>query len=62
LTIQSTSVPCEQSFSIAGLTISKLRNRLDPETSRGLLCLKSWTYEKIGQEYELSDEEDNSDI
>nr|CAG8529089.1 14384_t:CDS:2 [Entrophospora candida] len=33
LAIQSTSVPCEQSFSVAGLTISKLRNRLDPETS-----------------------------
>ncbi|CAJ0836176.1 4950_t:CDS:2 [Entrophospora sp. SA101] len=46
LAIQSTSVPCEQSFSVAGLTISKLRNHLDPETSRGLLCLKSWTSEK----------------
>ncbi|CAJ0852784.1 11414_t:CDS:2 [Entrophospora sp. SA101] len=34
LAIQSTSVPCEQSFSVTGLTISKLRNRLDPETSR----------------------------
>lgn len=62
LAIQSTSVPCEQSFSVAGLTISKLRNRLDPETSRGLLCLKSWTSEKIGQEYELSDEEDSNDV
>ncbi|CAJ0643724.1 15364_t:CDS:2 [Entrophospora sp. SA101] len=61
LAIQSTSVPCEQSFSVTGLTISKLRNRLDPETSRGLLCLKSWISEKIGQEYELSDEEDSND-
>ncbi|CAJ0850402.1 14553_t:CDS:2, partial [Entrophospora sp. SA101] len=34
LAIQPTSFPCEQSFSVAGLTISKLRNRLDPETSR----------------------------
>ena len=31
-------------------------------TSRGLLCLKSWTSEKIGQEYELSDEEDSNDV
>jgi hypothetical protein len=62
LAIQSSSVPCEQSFSVAGLTISKLRNRLDPETSQVLLCLKSWTSEKIGQEYELSDREDSSDV
>lgn len=59
LAIQSTSVSCEQAFSIAGLTVSKLRNRLDPKTSRTLLCLKSWISEKIGQEYELSDEKDN---
>lgn len=62
LAVQSTSVPCEQSFSVAGLTITKSRNRLDPETSRALLCLKSWTSEKIGRKYELSDEEDGSDI
>ncbi|CAG8548938.1 195_t:CDS:2 [Cetraspora pellucida] len=49
LTIQATSVLCEQVFSIAGLTISKVRNRLDPETAWALLCLKSWIVEKIGK-------------
>lgn len=48
LTIQATSVPSEQAFSIAGNTISKTRNRLLPETARACLCLKSWIKNKIG--------------
>ena len=48
LTIQATSVPSEQAFSIAGNTISKTRNRLLPETARACLCLKSWIINKIG--------------
>ena len=51
-----------RNYIIYRLTITKSRNRLDPETSRALLCLKSWTFEKIGRKYELSDEEDGSDI
>lgn len=48
LTIQATSVPSEEAFSIAGNTISKTRNRLSPETARACLCLKSWIINKIG--------------
>jgi hypothetical protein len=55
LAIQSTSVSCEQAFSIAGLTISKVRNRLNPETARALLCLKSWITEKIGEDNNIDD-------
>ena len=42
LSIMSTSVPCEQFFSIAGKQITQTRNRLHPDTMRACLCLKSW--------------------
>ena len=48
LIIQVTSVPSERAFSISGLTISKTRNRLDPETARASLCLKSWIENGLG--------------
>jgi hypothetical protein len=41
LCIQATSVASEQAFSVAGLVISPLRNRLEAETARATLCLKS---------------------
>ncbi|RGB35989.1 hypothetical protein C1646_758596 [Rhizophagus diaphanus] len=42
------AIPLEdQAFSVAGLTISPLRNRLDAETARVTLCLKSWIHEAI---------------
>ena len=41
LSIMATSVPCEQLFSVAGLTITKSRNRLDGKSARAILCLKS---------------------
>ncbi|CAB4428209.1 unnamed protein product [Rhizophagus irregularis] len=47
LSIMATSVPCEQLFSIAGLTITKSRNRLTGNSARAILCLKSWLEEKI---------------
>jgi len=47
LCIQATSVASEQAFSVAGQTISPLRNRLDGETARVTLCLKSWIREAI---------------
>ncbi|CAG8726401.1 7945_t:CDS:1, partial [Cetraspora pellucida] len=34
LSIQATSIACEQAFSIAGNTISRTHNRLHPETAR----------------------------
>lgn len=61
LAIQATSVCCEQAFSIAGLTISKVRNRLNPETARALLCLKSWITEKIGEDNKEDDQPDSDD-
>ncbi|CAG8769031.1 26244_t:CDS:2, partial [Dentiscutata erythropus] len=42
LAIQSTNVPCEEAFSTAARTISKLHNRLSSKTARASLCLKSW--------------------
>jgi hypothetical protein len=47
LSIMATSVPCEQLFSIAGLVITKSRNRLSGNSAREILCLKSWLDEKI---------------
>lgn len=49
LAIQSTSVACEQAFSVAGNTITKTRNRLQPETARASLCAKSWIENGIGE-------------
>jgi hypothetical protein len=49
LSIQATSVPSEQAFSVAGNTISKTRNRLLPETARACLCMKSWIINEIGE-------------
>jgi hypothetical protein len=47
LAIMPTSVPCEQSFSIAGKQITQTRNRLDPDTTQACLCLKSWLEQEI---------------
>ena len=49
LSIQATSVACEQAFSVASNTITRTRNRLHPDTSRALLCSKSWLEKGIGE-------------
>ena len=49
LSIQATSVACEQAFSVAANTITKTRNRLDPMTARASLCAKSWIANNIGE-------------
>jgi hypothetical protein len=41
-TIMASSVPSESVFSIAGLQITKRRNRLSPKTMGVILCLRSW--------------------
>ncbi|CAB4405998.1 unnamed protein product [Rhizophagus irregularis] len=48
LSIQATSVPCEQAFSVASNTITRTRNRMLLETARALLCSKSWLEKGIG--------------
>jgi hypothetical protein len=42
LSSSATGVASERTFSIGGLTISKTRARLHPQTVRELLTLKSW--------------------
>lgn len=64
LIIQSTSVPSEQAFSVANNTITQTRNRLDPETAREILCLKSWIENKLGININTNEEiniDSNSD-
>ena len=46
LCIMSTSVPCEQVFSVAGKQITQTRNRMHPNTAQACLCLKSWLEQK----------------
>jgi hypothetical protein len=48
LAIQATSVACEQAFSVAGNTITKTRNRLNPETARATLYAKSRIENGVG--------------
>jgi thiaminase len=47
LSVQASSVPCEQLFSLAGNVVNKKRNRLDKNTTRACLCLRSWMIEEI---------------
>jgi hypothetical protein len=58
LSIQATSVPSEQLFSLAGHTIRKTRTRLHPETTRACLCLKNW----IGNDFGLGGNKDLGEI
>ena len=47
LSVQATSIASEQAFSIAGQVITSQRNRLDPNSARASLCLRSWIRSKI---------------
>ena len=47
LSVQASSVACEQLFSLAGNVVNKKRNRLDKDTTRACLCLRSWMVEEI---------------
>ena len=49
LSIQSTSVASEQSFSVASNTLTNIRNRLHSTTARASLCLKSWIKNNLGE-------------
>jgi hypothetical protein len=61
LIIQATSVAAEQAFSVAGNTITQTRNKLDPETARTILCLKSWIENEIGINIDNENLEVNND-
>ncbi|CAG8825466.1 1371_t:CDS:2, partial [Gigaspora margarita] len=47
LSIQATSVACEQAFLVATNTISHTQSYLDPETSKASLYAKSWIENEI---------------
>jgi hypothetical protein len=57
-TIFSTSVPSELVFSIAGLQITKRRNRLAPKTMGIIICLRSWGLVNEGSDDEGGDSDD----
>ncbi|CAG8632407.1 10424_t:CDS:2 [Funneliformis mosseae] len=42
LIVHATSVPSEQIFSLAKITVSSTRNRLNPEKVCESFCLKTW--------------------
>ncbi|CAG8826510.1 13242_t:CDS:2, partial [Cetraspora pellucida] len=42
LSIQATSIASKQAFSIAEMVILDERNKLEKETSKAILCLKTW--------------------
>ncbi|CAG8718145.1 26607_t:CDS:1, partial [Racocetra persica] len=47
LAIQATSIALKQAFSIADLTILAIRNRLEDDSVRAILYLKSWLQKGI---------------
>ena len=59
LAIPATSAPVERVFSIRGNIVTKSRNRLDPETVKKTVLLKSW---KIKELKELEDNFQSSAI
>ncbi|CAG8737831.1 21041_t:CDS:1, partial [Racocetra persica] len=48
LAIQGSSVSCKEIFSTASITLSKLRNQLNPDIAYASLCLKNWMENNIG--------------
>jgi hypothetical protein len=54
-------VPSEYVFSIAGLQITKRRNRLEPKTIRVIMCLRSWSLIEEAKE-DGDDESDDEDV
>ena len=60
-TIPATSVPSESVFSIAGLQITKRRNRLAPKTMGVIMCLRSWGLIEEGKDDSNDDDDDSDD-
>jgi len=63
-TIMASSVPSESVFSIAGLQITKRRNRLALKTMGVILCLRSWGLlpDKADDDDEDGEDEVDEDI
>jgi len=59
LAIPATSAPIERIFSISSNIITKSRNRLEPDTVKRIVLLKSW---KIKALKELEDNFQNSRV
>ena len=59
LAIPATSASIERTFSIGSNVITKSRNRLEPDTVKRIVLLKSW---KIKSLKELEDNYRNSEI
>jgi hypothetical protein len=61
-TILATSIPSKAVFSIAGLQITKRRNRLAPKTIGVIMCLRSWGLIEDGPDDGDNDESDDDDV
>ena len=60
-TILASSVPSESVFSIAGLQITKRRNRLAPKTMGVIMCLRSWGLIEEGKDDDGGGEDTDDD-
>jgi hypothetical protein len=60
-TILASSVPSESVFSIAGLQITKRRNRLAPKTMGVIMCLRSWGLIEEGKDDDDGGEDTDDD-
>jgi hypothetical protein len=61
-TIMASSVPSDSVFSIAGLQITKRRNRLAPKTIGVIMCLRSWGLMEESPDDGDNDESDDDDV
>jgi hypothetical protein len=60
-TILASSVLSESVFSIAGLQITKRRNRLAPKTMGVIMCLQSWGFIKDSKDDDGDEDTDDDD-
>jgi hypothetical protein len=64
LAVPATSAPVERTFSIGSNVVSKSRNRLDPDTVKRTVLLKSWKIKELKEleeNYQNNGEEDEEE-
>jgi hypothetical protein len=61
-TILALSVLSESVFSIAGLQITKRRNRLAPKTIEVILCLRSWGLIEDSKDNDYNKDTNDNDV